>query len=175
MNGRSLYNLFIDELEDMYDSEKRIVESLPKLINLSSFPALKEALSKHLEETKGQIERIENIFSILNMQSKGKTCAAMIGILKEADELVENQPKSATLDAAIISAGQKVEHYEMASYGTLRSFAQYLELDDEIADLLQETLNEEGSADKTLTKIAEGSLFSSGVNKEAAAASLKNK
>lgn len=99
----------------------------------------------------------------------------MVGLLEEAEELVENKTKSPALDAAIISAAQKVEHYEIASYGTLRSFAKNLSLDSEIADLLQETLNEEGNADKTLTKIAEGSFFSSGVNKVAATASSHGK
>jgi ferritin-like metal-binding protein YciE len=169
MKSQTLYTLFMDELEDMYSSENQIVESLPKLIKLASFPELKEALSKHLKETQHQVTRIEKIFSLLNTPAKEKTCDAMKGILKETEKMVANTTKNATLDAAIISAAQKVEHYEIASYGTLRSFAQYLELDDEIIQLLQESLNEEGSANKALTKIAEGSLFSSGVNKEAAA------
>ena len=101
------------------------------------------------------------------MTPQEKTCEAMEGILREADEIVQNKTKSPLLDAAIISAAQKVEHYEMASYGTLRSFAKHLDLDSQIGTLLQDTLNEEGAADKKLTKIAEGSFFSSGVNKEA--------
>jgi ferritin-like metal-binding protein YciE len=173
MKDQTLDKLFIDELEDMYNSEKQIVKSLPRLISLASFPDLKEALSKHLKETQNQVTRIEKIFSILDLSVEEKTCDAMEGILKEADELVENKTKAATLDAAIISAAQKVEHYEIASYGTLRSFAKYLDLDSEIIDLIQDTLDEEGAADKTLTKIAEGSLFTSGINKEAAAHSKK--
>lgn len=175
MKSQTLDKLFIDELEDMYSSENQIVESLPKLIKLASFPELKEALSNHLKETKDQVTRIEKIFGLLDLPVKEKTCEAMEGILKEAEELTKNIAKSATLDAAIISAAQKVEHYEIASYGTLRSFAKYLELEDEILDLLQETLDEEGDADKTLTKIAEGTLFSNGVNKEAATATSDNK
>lgn len=103
----------------------------------------------------------------MNLPVSDKICEAMRGLIKEADDLTQNKSKSATLDAAIISAAQKVEHYEIASYGTLRSFAKHLDLKSEITDLLQETLDEEGSADKKLTKIADGSFLSSGVNKEA--------
>ena len=169
MKNQSLYELFVDELADMYSSEKQIVAALPKIIKLVSFPDLKEALTKHLKETENQVRRIEKIFAILDMPLREKTCDAMEGLLKEAGVLTENKNKSATLDAAIISAAQKVEHYEIASYGTLRSFAKYLDLESNIVDLLQDTLDEEGAADsKKLTKIAEGSLFTSGVNKEAA-------
>ena len=165
MKNQDLHQLFIDELEDMYSSEHQIVHSLPKLIKAASLPDLKEAITNHLKETQNQVKRIERIFSILSITPKEKTCEAMEGLLKEADELVENKAKSPTLDAAIISAAQKVEHYEIASYGTLRSFAKHLDLDSEISELLQETLNEEGNADKKLTKLADGSFFSSGINK----------
>jgi ferritin-like metal-binding protein YciE len=168
MKNQSLRELFVEELADMYSSEHQIIESLPKLIQLASFPDLKEALTKHLKETKDQVTRIEKIFSFIGLPPKEKTCEAMEGLLKEAEELVQDKTKCATLDAAIISAAQKVEHYEMASYGTLRSFAKYLNLESDVIDLLQESLDEEGAADKKLTKIAEGSFFSSGVNKEAA-------
>lgn len=168
MKSQTLDKLFIDQLEDMYSAEQQIIEALPKLIQLASFKDLKDGLTKHLKETQNQVQRLETIFSMLEITPEEKTCEAMEGILKEADELVEGNAKSATLDAAIISAAQKVEHYEMASYGTLRSFAKYLDLDSEIIDLLQETLNEEGAADKALTKIAEGTMFTDGINKEAA-------
>ena len=167
-SNQSLYKLFIEELEDMYSSENQIVDSLPKLVHLANSPDLKDALSKHLKETQNQVTRIENIFSILEMAPKEKMCKAMQGLLKEAEELIKNKTKSPALDAAIISAAQKVEHYEIASYGTLRSFAKHLEFDSEVVDLLQETLDEEGAADKKLTKIAEGTIFSTGVNREAA-------
>lgn len=170
MKIQTLDKLFVEQLADMLSAENQIVASLPKLINVVSFGDLKEALSKHLKETKNQITRIEKIFGLLDMKVQEKSCIAMQGLLKEAEELVANQAKSAILDAAIIGATQKVEHYEIASYGTLRSFATYLELDEEISDLLQESLDEEGAADKALTKIAEGSLFSNGVNQEAAQA-----
>ena len=168
MRNQGLHGLFIDELEDMYSSEHQIVESLPKLIKLASLPELKEALTKHLKETENQVKRIEKIFAILDHENKEKTCKAMEGLLKEADDIVKNKTKSPALDAAIISACQKVEHYEIASYGTLRSFAKHLDFDSEVIDLLQDTLDEEAGADKKLTKIADGSIFSSGVNREAA-------
>lgn len=166
--NQGLNKLFFDELEDMYNAEMQIVEFLPRVIHIVSSPDLKDALSKHLKETENQVTRIENIFSILEVPPKEKTCKAMVGIIKEAEELTKNRSKSSTLDAAIISAAQKIEHYEIASYGTLRSFAKYLEFSSEVVDLLQETLDEEGAADKKLTKIAEGTLFSTGVNREAA-------
>ena len=167
MKKRDLFQLFIDELEDMYSAEIQITEALPKLIKQASLPELKEALTSHLKETEEQVSRIEEIFSILEMTSKAKTCEGMKGILKEGDEMVKNKAKSPVLDAAIISAAQKVEHYEIASYGTLRSFAKHLDLGRDVTELLQATLNEEGSADKKLTKIAEGSFFSEGVNEDA--------
>jgi ferritin-like metal-binding protein YciE len=170
MKNQDLHQLFIDELEDMYSAEHQIINSLPKLIKLATFPGLKEALTNHLRETENQARRIEKIFSLLNLTPEEKTCQAMQGLLKEAEELVNNKNRSSSLDAAIISAAQKVEHYEIASYGTLRSFAKHLNLDSEISDLIQEILDEEAAADKKLTKIADGSFLSSGINKEAAEA-----
>lgn len=175
MKHQGLFQLFIDELEDMHYAENQIIESLPKLIKLASLTELKEALTHHLKETKEQVKRIDQIFSLIGVAPKKKVCEAIKGLLKEADELVNKKTKSPTLDAAIISAAQKVEHYEIASYGTLRSFAKHLELEDAVTTLLQDTLDEEGNADKKLTKIAEGSFFSSGVNEEAAEASWSSK
>jgi ferritin-like metal-binding protein YciE len=167
--NQPLFNLFMEELEDMYSSENQIIESLPKLIKLASLPDLKEALSSHLQETENQARRLEEIFSLLNKTPQEKTCEAMEGLLKEAEELTKNKKNSSVLDAAIISAAQKVEHYEIASYGTLRSFAKTLDLNSEVIDLIKEILDEEVSADKKLTKIADGSLFTTGVNEKAAA------
>lgn len=175
MKNQGLLELFIDELKDMFSSEKQIVESLPLLIRAVSLDELKEALTKHLKETQNQVKRLEKIFSLLDITPKEKTCEAMQGLLSEANRIIQNKTKSPILDAAIISAAQKVEHYEIASYGTLRSFAEHLDLDSEISDLLQETLDEEGAADKKLTKIAEGSFFSSGVNREAADAGTSHR
>ena len=154
MKTQTLDKLFIDQLEDMYSSEIQILDSLPKLIRLASFPKLKEALSNHLKETENQVERIEKILEILDIPIKEKHCEAMEGILKEGGELVKNKNKSAALDAAIISAAQKVEHYEIAAYGSVRTFADMLGYKD-AAQLLQKTLEEEKAADQKLTELAE--------------------
>lgn len=167
MKSQGLFGLFIYQLEDIYAAELQIIEALPKLIKNTLMPDLKEALSKHLKETNNQVRRLEKIFNLLNCECRDRTCHGMAGLLKEGEELIRNKPKSAALDAAIISAAQKVEHYEIAAYGTLKSFAKSLELNSEIADLLQDSLDEEGAADKKLTKIAEGSIFSHGINQEA--------
>lgn len=166
--GEGLNRLFIKEIEDMYSSEKQIVQSLPKLIGLASSKDLKDALRNHLKETKEQVKRIEKIFSILGEKIEKNTCEAMKGLLQETNEMVAHKKKSPLLDAAIISAAQKIEHYEIASYGTLRSFAKNLSFEREIINLIQETLDEEGAADKKLTRIAEGSIFHAGINREAA-------
>lgn len=167
MKNNGFKQLFIDELEEMYSSENQIIHSMPKLIKLASSPELKESLTKHLKETQQHVERLEQIYSILNISIREISCDAIEGLLKEAEDIIEKKQKSPLLDAAIISAVQKVEHYEIASYGTLRSFAKQLELDRQIVSLLQDTLDEEGAVDKKLTKIAEGTLFTTGINQEA--------
>ncbi len=165
---RDFFNLFIEQLEDMYSSETQIIRAMPKLIKSASYSGLKDALTHHLEETKEQVQRLERIFDILDVQPENVTCQAMKGLLTEASELVKSRSNPPVLDAAIICAAQKVEHYEIATYGSLHSFAEHLELDDEIIDLIQETLDEEGNANKKLSKLADGSFFSSSINKEAA-------
>lgn len=169
-NGNSnngLYKLFLDELKDMYSSERQIVESLPGIIDLTTLPDLKEALTKNLKETKNQVNRIEKIFIALREEPEEKTCRAMQGLIQEARDIIKNKQRSSVLDAAIIFATQKIEHYEIATYGTLKSFAKTLELSNDVVKLIQETLDEEIVADKKLSKIAEGSFFTTGVNKEA--------
>ena len=167
MKNNELFKLFVEELEDMYSSENQIIEALPKLIKLATISDLKQALSKHLKETENQVKRIEKIFMLIDLKPKKIPCEAMKGLITEADSIVEKRGKSAALDAAIISACQKVEHYEIASYGTLRSFAKQLQLDNDVITLLQDTLEEEAQADKKLSKIAEGTIFTTGVNQEA--------
>ncbi len=168
MKNQSLGKLFLDELEDVYNAELQIEESLPKLIKLASLPDLRDALTNHLRETKNQITRIERIFKILDHKAEEKNSESMEGLIHEGDEMLEKKEKSPLLDAAIIAGAQKIEHYEIASYGTLKSFAKHLNLDKEIINLIKESLDEESAADKKLTHIAEGSFFSSGVNEEAA-------
>lgn len=172
MKYQGMVKLFVDELSDMYNAENQILEYLPKLMKFVSLPELKDALNKHLNETQQQIKRIEKIFNALSLNRQEETCEGIKGIIEEAEELTREGTKSPTLDAAIISAAQKIEHYEIASYGTLRSFAKHLGFDKQIIDWLQESLDEEGAANKKLTKIAEGSFFSSGVNKEAVKAGV---
>lgn len=172
MSNKDLFELFVDELADVLSAEHQIIGFLPKLIKLASFQELKETLTKQLSEVEIHRARVEQIFSIINVQVREKTCKGIGGIIKEGQELVESKVKSAVLDAAIISAAQKVEHYKIATYGTLRSFAQYLKLNSEVSELIQQILNETVNRDKKLTKVAEGSLFSTGVNKEAAEAGV---
>lgn len=170
MKNPNLRQLFEELLQNMYSSEGQIIETLPILIKLASLPELKEALSHHLKETEDQVIRVERIFSLLSLEPTKTPPKAIEGILNEAKELIADKPKSPALDAAIISAAQRVEHYEIAAYGSLKNWANDLGLHSEIVELLQKTLGEENGADKKLTKIAEGTFFSSGVNQEAAAA-----
>lgn len=158
--------LFLDELSDIYSAENQIVEALPNMISAASCKKLKDAFTHHLKETKNQVKRLERVFSLLNEEAEDISCEAMEGLIQEGAECVENYPPSAVRDAALIAAAQRIEHYEMAVYGTLRTFAKEMDL-KEISKLLQESLDEEGAADKTLTGIAEGGLFSTGVNQKA--------
>jgi ferritin-like metal-binding protein YciE len=177
MKNQDLFQLFVDELADIKNAESQLIDALPRLIEKASLEELKHALEHHLKETRTQVVRIEKIFTLLNISPVENVCEAMQGLVREAKELIEQGGSpSATLDAAIISAAQKIEHYEIATYGTLKSFAKHLNFDSEVIDLLQDSEDEEAGADKKLTKIADGSLFFGGVNKEAAAAtSAKNR
>jgi ferritin-like metal-binding protein YciE len=153
MSVETLEELLIDELKDLYSAEKQIVRSLPKLAKAATSPELQEALLSHLEETKGQVARLEQIAEIVGKKLTGKTCAGMKGVLEEGSEVLEDVEKGTVRDAALIGASQRVEHYEMAGYGTARDFAKLLELDD-VAELLEATLKEEKAADKKLTQIS---------------------
>src|ERR1700761_6687950 len=146
--------LLVDELKDLYSAEKQIVRALPKIAKATTNPELRKALESHLEETKGQVERLEKIAEIVGKRLTGKTCAGMKGVLEEGSEVLEDTDKGEVRDAALISAAQRVEHYEMAGYGSARDFAKLLGLDD-VAELLEETLEEEKNADKKLTAISE--------------------
>src|SRR5438874_4360770 len=150
---KNLKALFTDELKDIYDAEHRITKALPKLIKAATSRQLSEALQNHLRETEEHVSRLEQIFEECGDTPTKKTCQAMVGLLKEGDELLGEKGPESVRDAAIIAAAQTVEHYEMATYGCLRDWAQLLGL-DEAARLLQTTLDEEGRADKKLTECA---------------------
>jgi ferritin-like metal-binding protein YciE len=150
MSVGTLEELLVDELKDLYSAEKQIIRALPKIIKAVSTPELQEGLANHLEETKGQVTRLEKIGELLGKKMSGKTCAGMKGVLEEGSEILEDTEKGLVRDAALISACQRVEHYEMAGYGSAREFARLLG-QKEVAALLDETLAEEKNADKTLT------------------------
>ena len=153
MQSSQLMKLFEDELMDIYWAEKAITKAIPKMIKNATSEELIDALSSHLEETGNQVTRLEQVFETIDKKATAKKCVAMEGIIKEAGELMESCEEGAMRDAGIISAGQKVEHYEIASYGTLRQFAETLGLTEAVS-LLEATLNEEKAADKKLTEVA---------------------
>ena len=157
MEMQSLKELYIDELKDLYSAEKQLVKALPKMAKNATNPELKEAFTNHLQETEGHVERLEQIFGMLGERAGGKKCKGMEGLIEEAKELLDEDATEEVLDAGMISKAQHVEHYEMAGYGTVRAYARLLGLDEQ-ADLLQETLDEEGHANDLLTQIAESSV-----------------
>jgi ferritin-like metal-binding protein YciE len=153
MTEKTLRNLFVDELRDIYDAENQLIKALPKMAEHAHSDELKRAFRDHLEQTRIHVRRVEDIFGQIKEKRESKNCAAMKGIVNEGEEMMREFSKSSALDAALISAAQKVEHYEMASYGSLRAFAEQLKLDG-VADKLQSTLNEEGEANSLLTRLA---------------------
>jgi ferritin-like metal-binding protein YciE len=157
MEMESLKELYVDELKDLYSAEKQLVKALPKMAKNASNPELKEAFTTHLQETEGHVERLEQIFEMLGERAGGKKCKGMEGLIEEAKELLEEDAAEEVLDAGLISKAQHVEHYEIAGYGTVRTYARQLGFDDQ-AELLQETLDEEGKTDELLTQLAESSV-----------------
>lgn len=155
---KDLTALFKHFLKDMYYAEKQIVKTLPKMAEKASSDDLREAFESHLEETEGQIENLEKVFELLDLQPRGVTCEAIDGILDEGKEIMEECEDDDTLDAGMIAAAQAVEHYEITRYGTMISWAKTLDLDEQIATLLQENLDQEYAADDKLDKMAESSL-----------------
>ncbi len=153
MSAKTFEDLFIDELKDLYDAENRIAHALPKLVKGAHSEPLSSALSMHLAQTEEHIARLEDVFDQVGQTPRRKTCKAMVGLLAEGEELLAESSDETLRDAAIVAAAQKVEHYEMATYGTLREWAQHLGHHDVIATL-QKTLEEEESADKRLTELA---------------------
>ncbi|MEW4526735.1 ferritin-like domain-containing protein [Maioricimonas sp. JC845] len=153
----SLECLFVDQIQDIYDAEQRLTKALPKMAEAATDPQLKAAFSSHLTETEGQVHRLEKVFEMLGKDAKTKTCDAMKGLISEGEEMINAKGDEHVRDAALIAAAQRVEHYEIAAYGTARQLATRLGRSD-IARLLQETLDEEGAADRKLTSIAEASV-----------------
>jgi ferritin-like metal-binding protein YciE len=149
----NLKDLFLDELADMYDAEHRITKALPKLAKAAACPDLKEAFLSHLEETKGQITKLEQVFAAFDEKPKAKKCKATVGLLEEGDEIASDNKGEPTLNAALVSAGQKVEHYEIASYGCLHAWATLLG-NTEAADLIQEILDQEKAANEKLNDLS---------------------
>ena len=164
MNLETLKELYVEELRDLYNAENQLIKALPKMAKGASSDELKEAFEKHLDQTKSHVQRLEEVFEELGERTKGKTCQAMKGLIEEGSEILKADGEDSVLDAAIIVAAQKVEHYEIASYGTIRTWANLLGKTD-VAALFEDTLDEEKEADRKLTDIAE-----SFVNAEAAAA-----
>ena len=158
----TLHDAFIEELRDTYDAEKQLIKALPKLAKAAASDDLRAAFEMHLEETKGHVERLEQVFESLEEKPRGKHCEGIAGIIEEGKSIMEEEFDDATMDACLIAAGQRAEHYEMAAYGTLIAWAQSMG-HTEATNLLQEILDEEKAADKKLSSLAEG-----GINQEAA-------
>ena len=158
----TLHDAFIEELRDTYDAEKQLIKALPKLAKAAASTDLRAAFETHLEETRGHVERIEQVFESLDEKPRGKHCEGIAGIIEEGKSIMEEEFDDATMDACLIAAGQRAEHYEMAAYGTLIAWAQSMG-HTEATNLLQEILDEEKAADKKLSSLAEG-----GINQDAA-------
>ena len=162
MNLENLKQVYVDELKDAYDFEHQILDALPKMEEAASSPELKRAFQEHRRETENQVRRLEQVFNHLGRDPERKTCKGMKGLIAEGEEFVKARGDGAAIDAALISGAQRVEHYEMAVYGTLRTYARALGHEEQ-ATLLQQNLSEEKAADEKLTGLAE-----SGINVEAA-------
>src|SRR5882762_11099132 len=172
----SLKKLYLEELRDLYSAETQLVKALPKMVKGASSAELKEAFGNHLEQTEEHVERLNEIFGRLDEKPTGKTCKAMKGLIEEGSEMLEEEGEESVIDAGLIGAAQRVEHYEIAAYGTARTFANLLG-EDEAAEVLQETLDEEGETDKQLSELAEGIVnekaLSEDEDKEVATASSR--
>lgn len=154
---KTLDDLFLHNLKDIYNAEKQLIKALPKMAKGATSENLRMAIQEHLQETAGQVERLEQVFQILNVGARGIKCAAMEGLVEEGAEVLEDDMEDQVRDAAIIAAANKVEHYEIASYGTLVAFARLLG-HTEVEQLLQATLDEEKAADQKLTELAESEI-----------------
>ena len=168
MELNSLTDVLIEELGDLYSAERQLVDALPKIAAAAHSYELREALESHLEETRHHVERLDQAFAEMGIRfAPTKTCEAMKGLIEEGDGVIGASGDSVAIDAALIGAAQRIEHYEIGAYGTARALAGELHLDTTSA-LLDQTLDEEGKANKTLTKLATGGMLSSGINRMAA-------
>ena len=153
MSMKTLQDLFWTEVKDVYDAEHQLTKALPKMAKAAASPKLKAAFEKHLQQTEGHITRLESVFTLLDRKPTRKSCKAMKGLVEEGSEVIEEDGDEAVKDAALIGAAQRVEHYEIAAYGTLRTFAETLSI-QEAVNLLQQTLDEEKQTDENLTELA---------------------
>lgn len=155
--GKTLNDLFLETLKDIYYAEKQILKALPKVAKAAHSAELRQALEKHRDETETQVERLEQVFEELGKPVRGKTCEAIVGLIEEGKEVMEDFSDSEALDAGLLSGCQAIEHYEIARYGTLKTWAKQLGMKQSVK-LLEETLQEEKNADQILTRIAEGAV-----------------
>ncbi len=158
MKMPSLRELFVNQLKDLYSAENQLVKALPKMARAASTPALQEAITAHLEETRGHVERLQQVAEKLGCKLTGHKCKAMEGLIEEGSEIMEAEGPKAILDAGLVAGAQRVEHYEMAAYGTARTMAELLG-EQEVVDLLQQTLDEEKAADEKLTQVVEQEIY----------------
>ena len=161
----TLQDLFLDSLADMYYAENQLVKALPKMAKAATHEDLREAFDTHLGETEGHVQKLEQVFEQFGEKPHSKKCPAIVGIIKEAEEIISENKKSPTINAALVYAAQKAEHYEIASYGTLREWARHLKK-DEVADLINEILDQEKAADEKLTQLAQTHCNESAVSEE---------
>lgn len=166
MKINSLEELFEHDLEDLRSAEQQLIEALPKMTAAANSDDLKNAFKEHLKQTRTHVRRIDQAFKLMDKEPKEQTCKGMQGLIKEGDELIKNATHPAVMDAGLIGAAQRVEHYEIAAYGTARAHAIALGRPD-VAEILQTTLDEEGEANKLLTQLAEGRMSFKGVNEMA--------
>ena len=157
MKLNSLQDLYVSELKDLYDAENRIIKALPKMAEAANSPDLRAAFEAHLQQTRRHAERLEVILRGLDESPKGQKCKGMEAIIDEGEDMMEKDAPGSVADAALIAAAQRVEHYEIAGYGTVRAYARRLGFEDQ-AELLNQTLQEEGETDKKLTSLAEASI-----------------
>jgi ferritin-like metal-binding protein YciE len=163
---QTLRDLFVEQLQDLHSAETQLVQALPAMAAAATHDELRQAFEHHLEETREHVSRLDEIFGEVGAPASGETCKGMQGLIEEGREFVTSGGDSTVRDAALIAAAQRVEHYEISAYGTVRTLADQLDL-GHARDLLDQTLDEESAADKLLTKIATGGMFKAGVNKRA--------